>query len=62
MGKLKDMTIVIDEIIGDIYILGDFHSPESFYQEVFKECKKQNISIGYQDYVVERMKELIEDL
>ena len=60
MGKLKSKLIEVEDMIGSVYIFGDFHSAETFRKEVFKEMQKNNVPIIYFDYVEKRIKEILE--
>ena len=46
MGKIKDLTIQIDDIIEDIYVLGDFYSPDTFAELVYKRMKEADINVA----------------
>ena len=60
MGKIKDLTIKIDDIIEDIYVLGNFHSPDTFAELVYKRMKEADINVAYMDYVDYKIKWCLE--
>ena len=62
MGKIKDLTIKIDDIIEDIYVLGNFHSPDTFAELVYKRMKEADINIAYIDYVDYIIKRCLESM
>ena len=47
MGKMKDLSLQIDEIIEDVYVLGDFRSPDTFAELVYKRMKEADINVAY---------------
>ena len=60
MGKMKDLSLQIDEIIEDVYVLGDFHSPDTFAELVYKRMKEADINVAYMDYVDYKIKWCLE--
>ena len=57
---MKDLSLKIDEIIEDIYVLGDFHSPDTFVELVYKRMKETDIPVAYMDYVDYKIKWCLE--
>ena len=61
MGEMKKKLLDIEEMIEDIYLLGDFYSPSTFRQEVYKEMLNKDIPTSFKPYVDKYINELLEE-
>lgn len=62
MGKFKTIETEIDEIIRDVYFLGDFSTPLEFKQIVYAKCNDKNIDETYRGHVDKRVYEVLYEL
>lgn len=62
MGKFKTIETEIDEIIRDVYFLGDFSTPLEFKQIVYAKCNDENINETYRGHVDKRVYEVLYEL
>ena len=49
MGKFKEISTEIDEIVRLVYMLGDFTTPKEFSEIVYAKCLDADISSRYMD-------------
>lgn len=59
MGKVKGITIDIDDIIMDVYMFGDFSTEKTFIELVYKQCYENGIPSSYMYYADNKIKETL---
>ena len=62
MGGFKRIETEIDEIIRDVYFLGDFSTPLEFKQIVYAKCNDKNMDTTYRSHVDKRVYEVLYEL
>ena len=66
MGKMKNLLMeweeIIDSHIQDVYITGDFYSPQSFKAAVFAKCKESEIPTNLISHVSRKVDDTLGEL
>jgi len=59
MGKVKGITLDIDDIIMDVYMFGDFSTEKTFKELVYKKCHESGIPSSYMYYANSKIEETL---